>query len=101
MLPQLSRVKVVCIAIGFALLAAVSTILSIYLESSIPMWVIGGGVVMTLIASTYLRRCPSCSGRLRFREEPLPQSPSHYRLLFVCARCKVVWDSGRIETFAG
>jgi apolipoprotein N-acyltransferase len=39
------------------------------------------------------RRCPQCGGRLRTREDPVPDG-TKYRILAVCPKCEVNWDTG-------
>jgi hypothetical protein len=39
------------------------------------------------------RRCPQCGGRLRSLDDPVPAS-TKYRILAVCSRCEINWDTG-------
>jgi apolipoprotein N-acyltransferase len=39
------------------------------------------------------RRCPQCGGRLRTRDDAI-EGTTEYRILAVCPRCEVDWDTG-------
>ena len=90
-LPKIRKRRAVAIVLGFVALNVASLIWPIL------VWFVGVGLIAVLVSFYYLRCCPQCNRRMKFRAEPLRWQGSRSRILFDCNHCHTVWDSGEIQ----
>jgi hypothetical protein len=92
-LPKIRQRRAILVTLGFGAL----TVSSLFWP--IPVWLIGVGLIVVLMAFYYQRCCPNCGHRMTLRAEPFVCKRS--RVLFDCKHCDIVWNSGEIQSDEG
>jgi hypothetical protein len=62
-------------------------------------WFVVGLFLLAMVQGIYVFHgvcCPTCRGRLKFHQAPIPYT-TRYRFQLACPHCQVVWDTGKIS----